>query len=137
MSFREKSAWISLVLILLVFGPYFWMVGRSLTGEAHVHAGTQFALIGLFFVLEIVLHVAIAIQSPRDARAPKDEREAFIDLKATRSAFYVLLVGALLSIFTMHFRINVWIMSQCVLFSVVVAELVKFARQIAYFRRGV
>jgi hypothetical protein len=137
MSFREKSAWISLVLILLVFGPYFWIVGRALTGQAHVHAGTQFALIGLFFVLEIVLHVAIAIQSPRDARAPKDEREDFIDLKATRSAFYVLLVGALLSIFTMHFRINVWILSQCVLFSVVVAELVKFASQIAYFRRGV
>jgi cytochrome b561 len=137
MSFREKSAWISLVLILLVFGPYFWMVARAVTGEAHVHAGTQFALIGLFFVLEIVLHVAIAIQSPRDARAPKDEREDVIDLKATRTAFYVLLVGALLSIFTMHFRVNVWIMSQCVLFSVVVAELVKFASQIAYFRRGV
>jgi hypothetical protein len=137
MSFREKSAWISLVLILLVFGPYFWMVGRTLTGADHVHAGTQFALIGLFFVLEIVLHVAIAVQSPRDARAPKDEREDVIDLKATRTAFYVLLVGALLSIFTMHFRTTVWIMSQCVLFSVVVAELVKFASQIAYFRRGV
>ena len=119
-----------------MFGPYFWLVGRSLTGKAHVHGGTQFALILLFVVLEIVLHVAIAVQSPRDARAPKDERENLIDLKATRSAFYVLFGGALLSIFTMHFRVNVWMLSQFVLFSIVVAELVKFARQIVLFRRG-
>ena len=136
MSFREKSAWISLLLIVAVFGPYFWLVGQSLTGKAHVHGGTQFALILLFVVLEIVLHVAIAVQSPRDARAPKDERENLIDLKATRSAFYVLFAGALFSIFTMHFRVNVWTMSQFVLFSIVVAELVKFASQVVLFRRG-
>ena len=41
-----------------------------------------------------------------------------------------------MSIFTMHFRVSVWIMSQFVLFSIVVAELVKFARQIVLFRRG-
>jgi hypothetical protein len=136
MSFREKSAWISFVLIVLVFGPYFWLVGRQITGGAHVHAGTQFALIALFFVLEVVVHVAIAVRSPRDARAPKDEREVLIDLKATRTAFYVLFAGALLSIFTMHFRVTVLIMSQFVLFSIVVAELVKFAWQIVLFRRG-
>ena len=136
MSFREKSAWISFVLIVLVFGPYFWLVGRQLMGGAHVHAGTQFALIALFFVLEVVVHVAIAVRSPRDARAPKDEREVLIDLKATRTAFYVLFAGALMSIFTMHFRVTVWTFSQFVLFSIVVAELVKFAWQIVLFRRG-
>jgi hypothetical protein len=136
MSFREKSAWISFVLIVLVFGPYFWLVGRSLVGGAHVHGGTQFGLILLFIVLEIVVHIAIAIQSPRDAQAPIDERENLIDLKATRTAFYVLFGGALLSIFTMHFRVTIWTLSQFVLFSIVVAELVKFARQIVLFRRG-
>ena len=135
MSFREKSAWISLILILAVFGPYFWLVGRSFAGANHVHGGTQFALILLFVVLEIVLHVAIAFQSPRDARAPKDEREDLIDLKATRTAFYVLFAGALISIFTLHFPINTWTLSQFVLFSIVVAELVKFASQIVFFRR--
>jgi hypothetical protein len=136
MSFREKSAWISLILIVLVFGPYFWLVGRSVAGAGHVHAGTQFALITLFIVLEVVLHIAIAVQSPRDARAPRDEREILIDLRATRAAFYVLFVGALFSIFTMHFRTTVWMLSQFVLLSIVVAELVKFASQIVIFRRG-
>ena len=136
MSFREKSAWISLVLIVLVFGPYFWLVGRSFTGGEHVHAGTQFGLIVLFIVLEIVVHIAIAIQSPRDAQAPIDEREDLIDLRATRMAFYVLFGGALMSIFTMHFRLTVWMLSQCVLFTIVIAELVKFSSQIVFYRRG-
>jgi len=136
MSFREKSAWISVVLIVLVFGPYFWLVGRSFAGVGHVHAGTQFALITVFIVLEIVVHIAIAIQSPRDARAPKDEREILIDLRATHMAFYVLFVGALFAIFTMHFRFNVWQLSQMMLLAIVVAELVKFGRQIVLFRRG-
>jgi hypothetical protein len=137
MSFREKSAWISLVLILLVFGPYFWLVGQSLAGRTHVHGGTQFALILLFVVLEIVVHIAVAIQSPRDAEAPTDEREDLIDLRATRMAFYVLFGGALMSIFTLHFPVNVWTLSQFVLFSIVIAELVKFASQIVFYRRGV
>jgi hypothetical protein len=136
MSFREKSAWISLVLILTVFGPYFWLVGRALTGQTHVHGGTQFALILLFIVLEIVVHIAVAARSPRDANAPMDERENLIDLKATRTAFYVLFGGAILSIFTLHFPINVWTLSQFVLFSIVLAELVRFASQIVLFRRG-
>ena len=136
MSFREKSAWISLVLIVAVFGPYFWFVGRAFAGQTHVHGGTQFALILLFIVLEVVVHIAVAARSPDDANAPMDERENLIDLKATRPAFYVLFGGALLSIFTLHFPINVWALSQLVLFSIVVAELVKFASQIVLFRRG-
>ena len=111
MSFREKSAWISLVLILLVFAPYFWFVGRSFAGAGHVHVGTQFGLITLFVILEIVVHVAIGIRSPRDARAPRDEREDLIDLKATRTAFYVLFAGALISIFTLHVPISAWTLS--------------------------
>ena len=136
MSFREKSAWISFVFIVLVFGPYFWLVGRSLTGGAHVHGGTQFALILLFVVLEIVVHIAIAIQSPRDARAPKDEREDPHRPQGHAHGVLRPVRGRAISIFTMHFRVTVWMMSQFVLFSIVVAELVKFARQIVLFRRG-
>jgi len=137
MSFREKSAWISLLLLVAVFGPYFWLVARALAGIGHVHFGTQFAIITLFVALEVVLHIVIAMQSPRDARAPKDERERLIDLMATRTAFYVLVAGVLISIFTLHMPVTVWMLSQFVLFSVVVAELVKFGSQIMFFRRGV
>jgi hypothetical protein len=47
------------------------------------------------------------LRPPDDADAAMDEREDLIDLRATRAAFYVLFGGALLSIFTMHFPVNV------------------------------
>jgi hypothetical protein len=137
MSFREKTAWISVILLVVLFGPYFGRVALAMAGKTHVHGGTQFAMVAVFVVLEIVLRLAIAIQSPRDARAPRDEREDLIDMKATRAAFYVLLGGVLVAIFTLHFPVSVWMLSQFVLFSVVLAELVRFGGQIRMFRRGV
>lgn len=130
MSFREKSAWISLVLITAFLLAFAFNVGRNF----HIQLG----ILVLFVVLEIVLHIAIAIQSPRDARAPKDERERLIDMKATHIAFYVLLSGALLSAFSgFHLGLDRYAVSQCVFLMAVIAELVKFASQVFYFRRGV
>jgi hypothetical protein len=40
------------------------------------------------------------------------------------------------AIFTLHFPVSVWMLSQFVLFSVVVSELVRFSGQIRMFRRG-
>ena len=95
MSFREKSAWISLLLLFGLGGIYFGNFARILAGQ---HALSDlhlfFALIVALIVAEVALHVAIAIRSPQDARTPRDERERLIDLQATRIAFYVLLVGA-------------------------------------------
>ena len=71
MSFREKTAWISTILLVALFGPYFGRVALAMAGQTHVHGGTQFAMVTAFVILEIVLRTAIAIQSPRDARAPR------------------------------------------------------------------
>ena len=87
-------------------------------------------------LLEVVLHVAIAIRSPRDARTPKDERERLIDLKATRVAFPVLLVGTFAAIGTLHLPASRWIMAHVMLLAIVVAELTRFGAQIVYHRRG-
>ena len=141
MSFREKSAWISLLLLFLLGGTYFGNFARILAGR---HALSDlhlfFALIVALIVAEVALHVAIAIRSPQDARTPRDERERLIDLQATRIAFYVLLVGAFASNGTMHLHLRdpgdrAWLMSHAVLFSMVVAEVVKFGSQIALYRR--
>ena len=138
MSFREKSAWISFVLLLLIFGPYVWNVSRVLEGEVEIRTAfhISLALVAAFVLLEIVLHVAIAMRAPREARAPKDERERLIEMRATRIAFQVLVLGALASAGLMHFTRSAWAVGQHVLMAVVVAELVKFGGQILYFRRG-
>ena len=91
----------------------------------------------MFIVGEIVLHAIIAMQSPRDARAPKDERERLIDLKAMRVAFFVLMTGALLVIVMVHFPVDRMEILQALLLSVVVSELTMLGARIVYYRRAV
>jgi len=139
MSFREKSASISFVTILLVFGAYFWNVVRVLGGRVDYGAAfkVEVGLLVAFVLIEIVLHIAIALQAPDEVPAPRDEREWLIEMRATRVAFQVLVVGALAGVGMIHLTRSVWAMSQVVLLAVVMAQLVKFGGQILYFRRGV
>jgi archaellum biogenesis protein FlaJ (TadC family) len=137
MSFREKSAWISFVTILLVFIPFFWNSYRQWQGAVTGHEGvsTAFGLLLAFVVLEIVLHVIVAIRAPKEAQSPRDEREQLIDLRATRVAFYVLLVGAFAAVGMVHLTRSAWAIQQIVLLAIVLAELVRFGGQILLFRR--
>jgi hypothetical protein len=140
MSFREKTIWVTFVLILLAFVVYFGEIGFNMA--THRHAGLHPVvlmgfLVAAVVVVEIVVHVLLAVRSPGDARAARDERERFIALKATRPAFYVLLVGAFLSIGTMHLGVSVFVMAHSVLFSIWIAELTRLGTQIYYYRAAV
>ena len=137
MSFREKSAWISFVCLLAVGG--FWF--RNVIREEVYHARPgnpmlDFAsLLAALVVAEVVLHIAIAWRDPKDARTPRDEREKLIDLKAARVAFYVLMTGGWLAIGSLHLQFDRLRIADTVLGAIIVAELVKFATQIALYRR--
>ena len=102
MSFREKSTWISFVLLLAISIPFFYQFVRIESGSTSSQASFHLflVLVIVFIVGEVVLHAIIVMQSPRDARAPKDERERLIDLKAMRVAFFVLMTAAILVIVT-------------------------------------
>ena len=138
MSFREKSAWISL-FCLLIFTAL-WLThalrieffGAENDNPMLWFFGTLAAIIAL----EIGLHVAIAVHSPREAKTPKDERERLIDMKASRVAFYVLMIGAFVSIGTLHVPgANRYTMAQCLMGSILFALLTRFVTQIALHRR--
>ena len=137
MSFREKSAWISVICLLAVFIPFFWNSYRQFTGQVDGSAAVSVALwlLVTFVVLEIVLHAAIALQAPKDAASPRDERERLIEMRATRVAFQVLVLGALAAVGTLHLTRSAWVIQQVVLLAIVVAELVKFGGQVLLFRR--
>jgi hypothetical protein len=138
MSFREKSAWISF-FCLLFFGAS-WLT--HVLGNEFLHGRNDnpilwfFGMLAGLIGLEIALHVAIAIQSPREARTPKDERERLIDMKASRAAFYVLLAGAFASVGTLHVPgSSRFMIAQCIMGSIILAALVRFGTQIALYRR--
>lgn len=139
MSFREKSAWITFVSLLVAFTPFFFFSYQALTGQlGRGQARTlAFGLIAAFVALEVVLHAVAAALAPNDARTPRDERERVIAMRAAHLAYPVLLVGALAAAALIHVTPSAWVLQQAVLFVIVVAELVKFGTQIVLFRRGV
>jgi hypothetical protein len=139
LSFREKSAWISFLSILAVFTPFFWTSYQRLRGavDGPTAMSTAFGLLVVFVVLEVALHVVLALRSPKEARTPRDERERLIELRATFVAFHVLVAGALAAAALLHVTQRAWVLQQAGLLAVVVAELVKFGAEIVLFRRDV
>lgn len=140
MSFREKSAWISFVLLLLLtiafavshhLHPHDAQ-GRDLVNPAYLF----FGILLVFVLLQVVLHVVVAMQSPKDARTPKDERERFIELRAARIGFYTLVVGELIAMALFHLHGRAFFLMSSVLLAIFIAWLVKLGTEIALYRRG-
>ena len=139
MSFREKCAWISLIVILGVFGLYFWDLATHVLGSGYPHrnyGGLFVLLVVAVVVLEVVLRILVAIRSPSDAKAPRDERDRLINLKAARIAFYVLMVGAFASIGTIHAGATTGLMANSMLFAIWIAELSRLGSQVVLYRRS-
>jgi len=140
MAFREKLAWISVVTMSLVYGWYFWTtlpLARAGTGGALHYAKLLQGTIITVVILQIVLTVAAAAFSPREASAPEDEREKLITLRGTRIAYFVLVTGALcVSVSGIFFNTNSLLLGNYALMAVVVGNLAKDFTQIVHYRLG-
>lgn len=138
MSFREKSTWISFILLLVVFGFYFVSVAGQMIHPVHPHTNffmLFFMLLLIIVAMEVVFHMIAAIRSPADAKTPADERESLIALKAKRPAFFVLLVAAFLSVGVAHLGVGVWPMLNATLFAIWLGELTNYGAQLYFYRR--
>ena len=127
MSFRYKSALLSLVSMALVYGWFFiaLMVQGHDPGQANrvIHLGTAIVALAL---IQIVGHAIIAGTSS-DKYAALDERERAFDRRATMVGYYVLIVGALAAIATLHIGFSGPNVGHAVLLAIVVAECTRQA----------
>jgi predicted ferric reductase len=138
MSFREKTAWVTLSAILIVFFMYFLHVPRMFETTPGEWELMMVALsFAAFILIEVVAYVVLYLRFPKDARTPKDERERLIELKATRLAAYVYVAGTFLAILTPHHGANGFAVGIFVLFAFGLAEIVNYTARIVYYRRGV
>lgn len=140
MSFREKSAWITLVTVVLCFGIYFGQLFASFVSDKRLGAlGSLhlllFAVAGLV-ALQFVLTAIAAATTPRDARAPADERERLIQWRSQSIGYYVLMVLALLLFVPIHFGHTALDMANFALLAVVISTCVVAVAQIVMYRRG-
>lgn len=152
MSFREKQAWVAVLVTLLVWGYYFgifWaeVAAREIAGDA---LRTRFLIcMGISLVLMIGLNIANGVMTRKNIDAPPDELERQIEADADRFGFHLLellvpvgLIGGLLAIdqikssFPEDPAVAVAIIfANGVLMAFVVTEVVREAVQIFAFRR--
>jgi hypothetical protein len=139
MSFREKTAWVTLIALILVSLMY-WLHMHSLF-EPHRRGWVLLVLglsLGTFVLIEVIAWLVFYFRNPKETRAPRDEREQIIALKATRVASWVFTVGALLAVFiTLHLAgAGPVAMGMSIVIAFVLAQVVRQAAIIVYYRRG-
>jgi hypothetical protein len=139
MSFREKSAWITLVAIVLVsllfvlrLPPPWSLAPPPSMFNVHV----LLLSVTAFVVIEIVAHVVVTLGAPRDAKAPLDERDRLIALKARSFSYYAFAFLGLGSAFLIHVGANQVGLAYCILVSFVISQAVNCGARIVYYRRG-
>ena len=137
MSFNEKSDWCSFVSISL-FAFFFGELAWGLLDPSRPRHNTLIffvVVVALIIAIQVVTHVILAVRSPSEANAALDERERQIHLRATRPAYYVLLVGALLVVGTLHLSVDRWLMAHCVLLVIWLAEMTNYGTRLYFYRR--
>ena len=132
LSFRETSAWISLVTMLGIFGFYFWSVIHS----GQPSGGSLLGTIIVLVVVQTALTVAVASFTRKEAKAPRDERDRLIELKAARFAYAVLAGSIACVCFFGGFQPPIIFNANALLFVLVVAEILRSACQVVQYRRG-
>lgn len=136
MSFREKSAWISVLSMSGIYGYYFWSVIHAGPHAGRFRVGGLLETIIALVVVQVVLTTAAAIITPREAHAPSDEREKLIELRAMRVAYAGLATSIALACFFATFDPPILFNTNALLFILVTAEIMRSACQIIQYRRG-
>lgn len=164
MSIRERSAWVELLALTVVWGFYFVsLIGA--VGSGVIEAEGFARVMGLPFAVCAVLSIIVGAASgilqeigSRRSNAPaRDEREAWAGLRATRIAHGVLIVllltltvlGLLFGAFagqTMAGAASDWLdglmgnglvlAANSALAALVLAELIHYGALIVFLRKG-
>ena len=137
MSFRYKSALLSLVSMAAIYAWYFtFLVIHFRTGHPFNPVSHLIGTILLLTVVQILGNILIAGTSS-DKYDSMDERERGFDRRATQVGYYVLIAGAFLAIGTLHIGFSGPMIGDSVLFAVVFAECTRQAVfLIAHHRAG-
>lgn len=136
MSFREKSAWITLLTVVACFGVYFGALATGLArrgfGEVHLLLLCVLALAAL----QLGLGFIAARTTPKDGRAPRDEREILIQARSQSIGYHLLIVLVLAAAATGHLGRDVIDLMNFIMLAVVLAVAAVAVAQIVMFRRG-
>ena len=140
MAFREKSAWI-MALALLLGGVFYFGTVISLS-RGHGGLAPPGLPLLVFYTAAMVAtavvgHAVAAAMAPREAGHRPDEREELVIARAGNQSAYVLAVGVLLSLGAYLLTGNGHLMFYVAFGSLMAFQLYAYAAQIMMYRTGV
>ena len=129
MPYREKTAWLTLIAMIVTFGPYFAVVALGFLPR---EALPNLRQLGLFAVAAIAYGLILGVGylylsrvSPEEARTSPDERDRAIMRRSMSFAYYVLIAGVIEVGVIMPFTSSGWTIINAALFTIVAAEVVR------------
>jgi hypothetical protein len=153
MSFREKTAWVSMVSSIGVYAYYFltlWTALRAGEAEGGRFLGLFVLCVFAMVVIQVAAAILMTVLAPKEAILPIDERERAIERRAGSAAFFALnglvLTAAMFS--PIYAGISVifegmsapevatFLMANAILLAVVLSDFVYRVWQILFYRLG-
>lgn len=138
MPFKEKSAWIMVVITVAAYTTYVTSIlARSgTTPLAQVpYVSTLFWTIGAVIVAAIVAHIAIAIASPEDADR-EDQRDREIERFGENVGHWFLVGGAMAALGMSMLEMSYFWISNAIYLAFVLSASLGSAAKVLAYRRG-
>ena len=141
LSFKEKSLWISVLVMTVVWTCYFseiwdglWAMNLDRSEVWLLSA----VVVGIIIVLQIVLHIIVATINPKETDQQSDERDRQINRKVGNLAGWVLAIGvfhvwAIASLFD----IPSIILANILLLILALTQIVNDLLRLLFYSRGV
>jgi hypothetical protein len=136
MTFREKSAAVSVATILIVYGWATWSV-MQLPSELPDLAGAFGFLIATSVMMALLMalsHVVLAIMREPEK---EDERDKLVGWRSTRNGYVVMAIGAWGVLALVFAQASPGMLAYALLGLFVLAELVRFSSELIYYRLDV
>lgn len=135
-SFEERSVWIQLVSLVVVFAAYL-AVSAVMLSKGVMLLPPYVAVFGVATILLVVIlalghTIAVMMGKPE----PRDERDRLIAWRAEGNSSWLLAAGVFGAIAALVASVpTVWV-AHLLLVSVFASEILKLALQIVSYRRG-
>lgn len=134
MSFREKSCWV-MAAVMLVSGVFYLRSALPYPGAPVMETVVPYVL--LVTVLSVVAQAALAIRSPNDAKAPRDERERLVASKAGQWSGIIMAVGIVLAGWSYVVAPDGNILFHHAMLALIFAQAAQYALEIVFLRRSI
>ena len=138
MSFKEKVAWVMLVVMVLVYGGYFYSILGAVSAGVDVgeipYRGAMLAAVVTVVVLAVVGTIAVTIAARGDDAS--DERDREIERHGGWLGGIVLGVGVLGALALAMFEVAHFWIANTLLLSLVLAEIASVILKLTLYRRG-